>query len=200
MHGCFMLTIGLTGGVGMGKSVAAELLEQRGCFIIDTDLLARKIVEPGEPALAEIRQAFGDKVISPEGRLRRDELAKIVFADAARREQLEGILHPRIRELWQAQAKGWEKEGRATCVVVIPLLFETQAEGHFQKIICVACSASTQAQRLRARGWSDQQIQQRIESQWPIEQKMSLSHFVIWTEGALDVHAAQIDRILNRLS
>ncbi len=192
-----MLRIGLTGGIGMGKSVAPELLVQRGCFIIDTDLLARQVVEPGQPALEEIRQLFGPEVFSDEGQLRRDEVARIVFADPARREQLERILHPRIRDLWLTQADVWEKEGRANCVVAIPLLFETKAEVHFNKIICVACSATTQHERLHARGWTEQQIQQRIQSQWAIEKKMALSDFVIWTEGGLDVHAAQIDRILN---
>jgi dephospho-CoA kinase len=194
-----MKVIGLTGGVGMGKSTAARFFAERGLPVIDTDELARELVEPGQPALAEIRAAFGEAVIDGAGRLRRDELAKVVFADPAKRERLEGILHPRIREAWLGQVEKLKNEGRPAAVVVIPLLFETDAAKHFTYIVCVACSSATQRARLRERGWSDQQIEQRISSQWPIEKKISASHFVIWSEGQLDAHGAQVDRILERL-
>jgi dephospho-CoA kinase len=82
---------------------------------------------------------------------------------------------------------------------VIPLLFETRAESHFNKIICVACSAPTQRERLLARGWTSEQIEQRIAAQMPVEQKIARADFVIWTEGALDAHARQLDRILTAL-
>ena len=194
-----MKVIGLTGGVGMGKSTAARFFAERGLPVIDTDELARELVEPGQSALAEIRAAFGEAVIDAAGRLRRDELARVVFADQTKRERLEGILHPRIREAWLRQVNNFAKEGRRAAVVVIPLLFETDAVKHFTHVVCVACSSATQRERLRERGWSDQQIEQRITSQWPIEKKISASHFVIWSEGQLDAHAAQVDRILERL-
>ena len=194
-----MKVCGLTGGVGMGKSTAAEFLRARGAQVVDTDELARQLVQPGQPALAEIQAEFGKKVIAPDGRLRRDELARIVFADAAARKKLETILHPRIRERWLAQIETWRKENRALAVVVIPLLFETRAESHFNKIICVACSAPTQRQRLLSRGWTPEQIKQRLAAQWPVEQKISRADFVIWTDGDLDCHAQQIERILAAL-
>ena len=194
-----MKVCGLTGGVGMGKSTAAEFLRARGAQVVDTDELARQLVQPGQPALAEIQAEFGKKVIAPDGRLRRDELARIVFADAAARKKLETILHPRIRERWLAQIEAWRGENRALAVVVIPLLFETRAESHFDKIICVACSAVTQHERLLARGWTPEQIKQRLAAQWPVEQKISLADFVVWTDGALDNHAKQIKRILTAL-
>ena len=131
--------------------------------------------------------------------LRRDELARIVFADAAARKKLEAILHPRIQERWLAQVETWRGENRALAVVVIPLLFETRAESHFDKIICVACSAATQRERLLERGWTPEQIEQRIAAQWPVEQKIARSDFVIWTDGALDAHVRQIERILYRI-
>jgi len=190
---------GLTGGVGMGKSTAAQFLRVRGAQVVDADELARQLVQPGQPALAEIQTEFGKKVVAPEGRLRRDELARIVFADAAARKKLETILHPRIRERWLAQFEIWRRESRALAVVVIPLLFETRAEPHFNKIICVACSAATQRERLRARGWTPEQIQQRLAAQWPVEQKISRADFVVWTDGALDAHAQQLERIFLKL-
>ena len=194
-----MKVCGLTGGVGMGKSTAAQFLRVRGAQVVDADELARQLVQPGQPALAEIQTEFGKKVVAPEGRLRRDELARIVFADAAARKKLETILHPRIRERWLAQFEIWRRESRALAVVVIPLLFETRAEPHFNKIICVACSAATQRERLLARGWTPEQIQQRLAAQWPVEQKISRADFVVWTEGALDAHAQQLERIFVKL-
>ena len=194
-----MIVIGLTGGVGMGKSTAANFFAGRGLPVIDTDELARQLVEPGQPALAEIRKVFGESVIDAQGRLRRDEMAKAVFADSSKRQELEGILHPRIREAWVAQVERFRSEGCAAAVVVIPLLFETGAEKQFTHIVCVACSSGTQRARLARRGWSEDQIEQRIAAQWPVEKKMAAAQWVIWSEGGIEVHQAQVDRILERL-
>jgi dephospho-CoA kinase len=192
-----MKVFGLTGGIGMGKSTSDQWLRERGVAVVDTDLLARQIVEPGQPALEEIKRVFGPEVLAPDGRLRRDELARRVFADAAARKQLEDLLHPRIRALWLAQVEAWHAEGKPVAVAVIPLLFETNAASHFDATICVACSAATQQKRLQARGWSAGQIEQRIGAQWPTEKKMALADFVVWTEAGLDVHAVQLERILK---
>jgi len=194
-----MKVCGLTGGVGMGKSTAAEFLHARGAPVVDTDELARQLVEPGQPALTEIQAEFGKSIVASDGRLRRDELARIVFADAGARKKLETILHPRIRERWLAQVEIWRRENRALAVVVIPLLFETRAESHFNKIICVACSAPTQRQRLLGRGWTPKQIKQRLAAQWPVEQKISRADFVVWTDGALDMQARQLERVFVKL-
>jgi dephospho-CoA kinase len=194
-----MKVLGLTGGIGMGKSTSAQLLRVRGVPVVDTDDLARQVVEPGQPALAEVREAFGAEMVGPDGQLRRDKLARRVFADPAARHRLEDILHRRIRALWRAQVESWRAEGLPVAVVVIPLLFETKAEAEVDATICVACSAATQRQRLQARGWPPEQIEQRLEAQWPVEKKMTAAHYVVWTEGSLDAHAAQIEQILRRL-
>jgi dephospho-CoA kinase len=194
-----MKVCGLTGGVGMGKSTAAQFFRARGAQVVDTDELARQLVQPGQPALAEIQTEFGKKVIARDGRLRRDELARVVFADAAAREKLEAILHPRIGERWLAQIERWRRENRALAVVVIPLLFETRAESHFDKIICVACSAPAQCERLLARGWTPEQIRQRLAAQWPVEQKISRADFVVWTDGEVCAHVRQLERIFVKL-
>jgi dephospho-CoA kinase len=191
--------IGLTGGVGMGKSTSAALLRERGVPLIDTDEVAREIVEPGQAALNEIRQAFGDSVIDPAGRLRRDMLAHIIFASESRRRDLEAIMHPRIRERWEAEVVLWRQRGEPVGVVVIPLLYETRAEAAFEAVVCVACSAATQEQRLSRRGWSPEESKRRIRSQWPVEKKMELSRFVVWTEGDLESHRAQWLKILGTL-
>jgi dephospho-CoA kinase len=181
----------------MGKSAAAELLRSRGVPVVDTDDLARQVVEPGQPALAEVEQAFGSEIVGADGRLQRQELARRVFADPAARKRLEDIMHPRIRTLWRAQVEAWGKEGRPLAVVVIPLLFETSAEKELDATICIACTAATQRQRLLARGWSPTEIEQRTRAQWPIEVKTSKADYVVWTEAGLDVHADQLDRVLQ---
>ena len=180
----------------MGKSTAAEILRARSVPVVDTDELARQLVQPGQPALAEIQTAFGPGIVGADGQLRREELARRVFADEVARKKLEAILHPRIRDRWLAQVATWRAAGHATAVVVIPLLFETGAETNFDQIICVACSAATQRERLLARGWTAEQISRRIAAQWPVEKKMTLAHHVAWTEGDPDVLAAQLARII----
>jgi dephospho-CoA kinase len=191
-----MKTFGLTGGIGMGKTTAAEILAQRRILVIDTDQIARDVVEPGQPALAEVAGKFGADVIGADGRLRRDELAKRVFANVEARKSLEAILHPRIRAAWQAQLAEWRKQGAAVGVVVIPLLYEINVASHFDQVICLACSAETQHERLLKRGWTPEQIKQRLAAQLPIERKMTLADFVVWTEGPRELQAGQLDRIL----
>jgi dephospho-CoA kinase len=192
-----MKLFGLTGGIGMGKSTSASLLAGRGIPVIDTDVIAREIVGPGKPALVEIVSAFGRELLDEQGRLRRSALAEIVFSSPEKLKQLEAILHPRIRKIWMAQVEAWRREDRRAGVVVIPLLFETNASSHFDAILCTACSAATQRQRLNARGWTGTQIEQRLAAQWPIEKKIAASTHVIWTEGDLGVHERQLEQVFG---
>ena len=183
----------------MGKSACQCLVVERGIPVVDTDLLARRIVEPGQAALGEVVARFGAEILDDSGRLKRHELAARVFSDSVARKDLESILHPRIRSLWRDQVRSWRSTGHPLAVVVIPLLFETQAEKELDKTVCLGCSARTQRERLLARGWTLDQIRQRLESQWPVERKVALADFVIWTEGGMDVHAVQLDRVLASL-
>jgi dephospho-CoA kinase len=164
---------------------------------VDTDVLARKVVEPGAPALGEIEWAFGRKILNEKGELRRDALAQIVFSDSAARQKLEGILHPRIRDLWMRKFAEWHAAGKTVAVVVIPLLFETAAESELDKTICVACSEATQRRRLLARGWTAEQIAQRIAAQWPVEKKIAKADYVIWTEGEMETLGEQLNAIFK---
>lgn len=195
----FMKVLGITGGVGMGKSTAESLLVERGLPVIDTDHLARVVVEPGQPALAEIRAQFGEEFVNPEGNLRRDALAKLVFADSERRQQLESILHPRIRSLWMDGIDEWRLAGVALGAVVIPLLYETDAAPSFDATVCVACSAQLQQERLRARDWDDEEVQHRIAAQWPVDEKLAAADYVVWTDGDLMAHGAQWERVLSMM-
>lgn len=183
----------------MGKSTAASFLLQAGFQVVDTDDLARELVQLGQPALAEISQEFGQTIFLADGNLNRRDLARIVFSNPSARKKLESILHPRIRERWSSEIKHWRENSINLGFVVIPLLFETQVEAQFDRIICVACSTGQQQERLRQRGWTPVQIKQRQSAQWSIEKKLSLSHYVVWTEGEPAVSQEQLRRIIPRL-
>ncbi len=192
-----MTTFALTGGIGTGKSTAAELLTRRGLPVVDTDQLARDLVQPGRPALEEIARTFGADLIGPDGSLRRDELARRVFADDHARHRLEEILHPGIRKAWQDQLAAWTSAGRTQGIVVIPLLFEVRAETEFDVTVCLACTERTQWRRLRTRGWEEAEIRQRLAAQLPLRAKMERSDRVIWNEASLEVLAIQLDRVID---
>lgn len=194
-----MILLGLTGGVGMGKSTAARFFEQHGARVVDTDKIARDLVQPGQSALAEIRSAFGNEIIDANGQLRRDDLAKIVFGAASARKKLEEILHPRIRERWLGRVESWRNENCALGLVMIPLLYETHAAGQFDKVICVACSEKSRGERLLARGWAAGQIKARIAAQMPVAEKIARADFVIWSEGVMENHARQVNCVLKCL-
>jgi dephospho-CoA kinase len=194
-----MRLLGITGGIGMGKSAAASLLAARSVPVVDTDDLARQLVIPGSAALSEIRTAFGPDTIGPEGTLERRWLAQRIFSDPAARERLEQILHPRIAAAWRAEVEQWRRDGTATAAVVIPLLFEKGYGSDFDAVVCVACSSGIQRHRLRERGWSEEQIDARNSAQLAVSEKVSRSRFVVWTEGSFEAHAGQWRRVLDRI-
>tara|TARA_Y100001934_G_scaffold204191_1_gene241029 strand:+ start:2709 stop:3305 length:597 start_codon:yes stop_codon:yes gene_type:complete len=191
-----MKVLGITGGIGMGKSAVSTLLEKRNVSVVDTDHLARKVVEPGQPALEEVQALFGTGVIGADGRLQRQELARRVFGSAVSRKQLEAILHPRIRALWLKQIEEWREAGEGAGAIVIPLLFETKAQKHFDAVVCIASSAETQKKRLLERKMTEEQINQRIKAQLPIAKKMELADYVIWNEGTLEETGLQLNEVL----
>lgn len=191
--------IGLTGGVGMGKSATAACLAKLSVPVIDTDDLARELTAPGRAALTEIRQRFGSGVFTPDGRLDRAAMARLVFHDPAARRALEAILHPRIRAAWKRQAAELAARGEPIVAVAIPLLYETGAEREVDFVVCAACSEATRRARLRRRGWSEEEIEARVRAQWPVEEKMRRADWVIWTEGRMEVTRAQAEIVWSRL-
>ena len=191
-----MILYGITGGAGMGKSTAEFILMKKGFAVIDSDKLAREVVEPGQPALEEIARIFGKHILDGEGKLRRSELSNIVFSDPKQLKVLEGILHPLIQARWREDVKNWRLAKFSRGFVSIPLLFETGAEGAFDRIICIACSKGSQLVRLKERGWTMETIEKRNAAQMSIARKMELSNHVIWTEGCLELVEEQLKRIL----
>jgi dephospho-CoA kinase len=194
-----MPLFGVTGGIGMGKSVSTGILESLGIPTVDTAVLARSEVEPGTPACEEIRSAFGSDFVDSGGRLDRARLAALVFSDSSARNRLEEILHPRITRAWRASVADW-RQRNLSGAVVIPLLFEKAYENEFDAVVCVACSRETQDARLRERGWNDAHIEARKSTQWPVADKINRSGFVVWTEGSLASHRRQWERILETQS
>ena len=188
--------LGLTGGVGMGKSTAARLLKKVGLPVVDSDDLAREAVQPGTEGLAEIADEFGEEFLKADGSLDRDKMASTVFQDEAARKRLEAIIHPRVRTVWEKQIDQWREQKRPVGVVVIPLLFEVDLQDSFDAVLCVACTANTQRARLRERNWDDAQITARIAAQMDIAQKMDLADHVLWNEGAPELLMDQMKEIL----
>ncbi len=190
-----MTLFGLTGGIGTGKSTLALGLMGRGVPVVDTDNVARELVAPGQPANLQIRARFGPEVFDADNRLQREKLGELIFRDLAARVALEEILHPLIRATWQRVVSGWREGGIHCGVVVIPLLFETNAASAFDRIICTACSEGTQAMRLAERGWDAAHVQARLQAQWPLAKKMAASDHVVWSEGPKELLLAQAARI-----
>ena len=191
-----MCLIGLTGGIGMGKSTVSDYLQRCGETVIDTDVIARELVLPGAPAAQEVRKEFGESVFTPEGRLDRAALAALVFEHSEKRQRLEAILHPRIRQEWLSRVSECARRAVRRCFVVIPLLYETGAEREFQRVICVACSEKSQSARLSQRGWSDQQVKKRNAAQWPVGRKIDKADGVIWNEGTIELCFEQARRLV----
>ena len=189
--------LGLTGGVGMGKSTAARLLKKVGLPVVDSDDLAREAVHPGTEGLAEIADEFGEGFLRADGSLDRDKMASKVFQDEAARKRLEAIIHPRVRIVWEKQIDQWREQKRPVGVVVIPLLFEVDLQDSFDAVLCVACTANTQRARLREQNWDDAQITARIAVQMDITQKMDLADHVLWNEGAPELLMDQMKEILS---
>ena len=189
--------LGLTGGVGMGKSTAARLLKKAGLPVVDSDDLAREVVQPGTDALAEIAAEFGEGFLNTDGSMNRVKMASTVFQDDAARKRLEAIIHPRVRVVWEKQIEQWREQKRPVGVVVIPLLFEVDLQDSFDAVLCVACTANTQRARLRERNWSDDQIADRIAAQMDIAQKMNLADHVLWNEGTLEQLGEQLNGFLE---
>src|SRR5258708_19287569 len=137
-----MRVLGLTGGIGSGKSMVASMFAQLGADVIDADQLARDVVEPGQPALEEIATAFGRDILMPDGRLNRGKLARIIFADPAARARLNAITHPRIRERMDAEIAA-RRSGSGVLVVDIPLLYENDRTGTVETVIVLWCDPDT---------------------------------------------------------
>ncbi|HET9248691.1 MAG TPA: dephospho-CoA kinase [Actinomycetota bacterium] len=195
-----MLLVGLTGGIGSGKSTVARMLEARGAVVFDADLLAREAVEPGTPGHAAVIERFGADVLAPGGELDREALASIVFADPSARRDLEGIVHPEVRRLFAEGTEAYRDTDRVV-VFSAPLLVETGMHTAFEVLVVVSATTGTQIERLmRERGMSEPAIRARIDAQAPLEDKAAVADFLVDNEGSLDDLEGQVERLWKDLA
>jgi dephospho-CoA kinase len=191
------MIIGLTGGIGSGKTTVAALLAQKGAFVIDTDLLAREVVEPG-PVLDAIRREFGDGVIRPEGTLDRPALARIIFADDTKRARLNQLTHPEI--LKRVLGIIATQPPDAMVVVVVPLLFESGFERSCDQVIVVLAPPEQRRQRLQERdGISGTEVEARMRAQLPDTEHERRAGIIIRNDGNLTALGREVDRAWSKL-
>ncbi len=180
-----MLTIGLTGGIGCGKSEVASMFSQLGVPVIDADRIAHQLVQPGTEALSEVVAVFGDEVLSPDGTLARARLADIVFNNPLRRNQLEAIIHPRVRE--QIGAFKDEHRHEPYIIVVIPLLLESGQQDLVDRILIVIADESVRIERVRARDdRTPAQIRAIIDNQADDSQRQAAADDILDNNGTLE--------------
>lgn len=188
-----MLIVGLTGGIGSGKSTVAEIFRRWGVPIVDADIIARQLVEPGQPALAEIVAAFGAGILDAAGALDRARLRTLVFNDAARRKRLEEILHPRIRREMLRQAQALQT---SYCVFVIPLLFETGQRELVDRVLVVDTDEKNQEQRLQARdGLDASTIHGIMAAQIDRQTRLAAADDIVTNNGAPQDLEAEVERL-----
>lgn len=179
------IRVGLTGGIASGKSTVSEQLGQLGAVVIDTDKIAREVVQPGSEALKKITGRFGGELLNDDGSLRRGPLAKIVFDSPQEKNWLEHLLHPLIKQRAEELARNAVDSGASVVVFDVPLLFESGWEKSVDKVWTVFVSPDIQRTRLKNRdGLSEEEISARLSSQWPIEEKARKSDVVINNEGS----------------
>ena len=195
-----MLKVALTGGIATGKSHVLEEFRRRGVPCLDADVLAHGVTAAGTEATAAIAARFGAGILAPDGSVDRAKLGPIVFADLSARRELEAIVHPAVYRAVAAGVRAFELIGTDPFVVVdVPLLYETGAEKDFDRVIVTTCSQQTQLARLRERGMSEDAARQRLEAQWPAEQKVSRADFVVNTDGTFEETDRQVDAIFRSL-
>jgi dephospho-CoA kinase len=195
------LLVGLTGGIATGKSTVSDAFRRLGCVIIDADVLAREVVEPGQPAYDDLVAEFGRGILQPDGTLDRKKLGAIVFAVPAKRERLEAITHPRIRERFAMKLD--ELVARDFTGIVVfdaPVLIESGNYTTMDRLVVVATDEATQARRLTARDALDgAETARRIASQMPVAAKAKLAHYVVDNSGDREATVAEVRRIHGAL-
>lgn len=187
-----MYTIGLTGGIASGKSTVAGMLRKLGAPVIDADALSRALTAPGGDALPAVRVRFGDAVFDGDT-LDRRALANHVFGNEAARASLNAILHPMVFSAIEAQLSQLQREGASIAVLEVPLLFESGYDARVDEIWLTVLPRATQLQRLMARdGWSEAEAEARIDSQWPVSDKLPRAHVHIDTAATIASVSTQV--------
>ena len=175
------LLVGLTGGMGSGKTFSASIFKELGAHILDADLICRKLVEPGQPALKEISDCFGENILDGSGNLDRKKLARIIFNDPDKKKTLENILHPKVFAFENEQYRNiCQKDPQALVIVDAALLIESGNYKNMDKVVVVNTDEKTQIERVVARGeWSRNEVVSRIKNQMPGKEKTRFADFIL---------------------
>ncbi len=195
------LLLGITGGIASGKTTVSNMLLELGAPIVDFDLIARKVVEPGQPALKEISEYFGKQVLNEDGTINRKALSDVVFHDIEKRKKLESFIHPRIHEEFVRQVNEIAaKDPNAIIQVAVPLLIELNMQYMFHKILVVHTPPETQIKRLAKRdGISLEEAANILKAQLPIDEKTGYADFVVYNDGPIEKTREQVEKIWDEL-
>ncbi len=196
-----MKLVGLTGGIGTGKSAAAQLLVQRGLPVVDADEAARAVQAAGSEGLSELVNEFGSGILTGSGDLNRQGLAALAFGDPGRLARLNAIVHPRVRAWMADRQRELEERGERVVVLSVPLLYEARGADGLSAVMVVYAPRATQLQRLtEQRGMTPADAKARIAAQLPIEDKRRLTPYVIDNSGPLDRLPAEVDRVWSQVA
>ena len=195
-----MLRLGLTGGIASGKSAVSAMLRELGFAVLDADALGHKLIEPGQAAYAEVIQEFGPLIADSSGSIDRSKLGAVVFADRAKLDRLNAIVHPRVAEVILSQFEVWRRAGvRDAVFVEAALLVESGIHKKLDGLVVVWCTPEQQLERLVARGVSEAEGRRRISAQLPVEEKLRLATEKIDCSGSLEETRRQIEALAGKL-
>ncbi|MFY8002268.1 MAG: dephospho-CoA kinase [Candidatus Nanopelagicaceae bacterium] len=188
-----MLRVALTGGIGSGKSLVGEILEELGALVIDSDQLAREVIERGSPGYEEVVTAFGDSILS-EGQIDRSKLAAVVFNESDLRKKLESIIHPLVREAAEKLAR--KLPSGAILINQIPLLVESDGAKRFDYVVTVSADEEIRRERLRLRGLKDYEITQRMAAQVSDSEREKIANYIIRNDGSIDELTRAVEALM----
>lgn len=196
-----MLKVGLTGSIAVGKSFVSGVLVELGCRVVDADVVARRVVEPGAEGLRRIVEAFGDWVLKPDGTLDRAGVSAVIFKDEAKRELINSLLHPLIIAEQDEMLRRWEREDpHGIGVVDAALMIESGGHGRFDKLVVVYCRPEVQLERLMRRNQlSREEAAARIAAQMPQEEKLRYADFKIDTSGSYEETRRRVEEVYAEL-
>ncbi len=196
-----MINIGLTGGIGSGKSTVTELFRKRGAYIIDLDVIAHQVEQPGGAAWQGIVDHFGREILDTEERINREALGRIVFRDSAKREDLNRIVHPAVRDEWRRRIDDiGRRDGQAIVISDVPLLIEVGWHEKMDIVVLVYAPPGVQIERIMKRnGYTYEEARDRLRSQMPLAEKIPFADFVIHNEGTPEETEAAVEKIWKEL-
>jgi dephospho-CoA kinase len=195
-----MLRLGLSGGIASGKSAVSAMLREMRFAVLDADALGHKLIEPGQAAYAEVIQEFGPSITDSSGSIDRSKLGAVVFADRAKLDRLNTIVHPRVAEVILSQFEVWRRSGvRDAVFVEAALIIESGIHKKLDGLVVVWCTPEQQVERLIARGLSEAEARRRISAQLPVEEKLRLSTEKIDCSGSLEETRRQVQALAGKL-